>query len=76
MIIDYPEWRSTVSGAARRRRVRDSVFCPPRKRISQERIFFIAELPKGLTRKIGCRSLRDILIAQPDLLEQRVVLRV
>jgi acyl-coenzyme A synthetase/AMP-(fatty) acid ligase len=29
---------------------------------------FLAELPKGLTRKIGRRSLRDILIAQPDAL--------
>ena len=38
-----------------------------------ERIFFLAELPKGLTGKVDRRSLRDILIAQPDLLEQRVV---
>ena len=37
-----------------------------------ERIFFLAELPKGLTGKVDRRSLRDILIAQPDLLEQRV----
>ena len=38
-----------------------------------ERIFFLAELPKGLTGKVDRRSLRDILIAQSDLLEQRVV---
>ena len=38
-----------------------------------ERIFFLAELPKGLTGKVDRRGLRDILIAQPDLLEQRVV---
>jgi long-chain acyl-CoA synthetase len=38
-----------------------------------ERILFVAELPKGLTGKIDRRSLRDMLIAQPDLLEQRVV---
>ena len=41
-----------------------------------ERIFFLAKLPRGLTGKIDRRSLRDILIAQPDLLEQRIVLRV
>ncbi|HKW35189.1 MAG TPA: hypothetical protein VJN92_19410 [Candidatus Acidoferrum sp.] len=41
-----------------------------------ERIFFLAELPKGLTGKVDRRSLRDLLIAQPDLLEQRVVPRV
>jgi long-chain acyl-CoA synthetase len=35
-----------------------------------ERILFAAELPKGLTGKVDRRSLRDILIAQPDLLEQ------
>ena len=45
-------------------------------RITRCRSFFLAELPKGLTGKIDRRSLRDILIAQPDLLEQRVVLRV
>ena len=38
-----------------------------------ERIFFLAELPKSLTGKVDRRSLRDILIAKPDLLEQRVV---
>jgi long-chain acyl-CoA synthetase len=38
-----------------------------------DRIFFVAELPKGLTGKVDRRSLRDILIAQPDLLEQHVV---
>jgi len=38
-----------------------------------ERIFFLPELPKGLTGKVDRRRLRDILIAQPDLLEQRVV---
>jgi len=38
-----------------------------------ERIFFLGELPKGLTGKVDRRGLRDILIAQPDLLEQRVV---
>ena len=39
-----------------------------------ERIFFLAELPKGLTGKVDRRGLRDILIAQPDLLEQGTVL--
>ncbi len=38
-----------------------------------ERIFFLTELPKGLTGKVDRRSLRDILIAQPDLLKQHVV---
>jgi len=38
-----------------------------------ERIFFLAEVPKGLTGKVDRRSLRDILIAQPDVLKQRVV---
>jgi acyl-CoA synthetase (AMP-forming)/AMP-acid ligase II len=38
-----------------------------------ERIFFLAELPKSLTGKVDRRSLRDSLIAQPDLLQQRVV---
>jgi long-chain acyl-CoA synthetase len=38
-----------------------------------ERIFFFAELPKGPTGKVDRRNLRDILIAQPDLLEQGVV---
>jgi long-chain acyl-CoA synthetase len=38
-----------------------------------ERILFAAELPKGLTGKVDRRSLRDTLIAQPDLLKQRVV---
>src|SRR5262249_29597042 len=41
-----------------------------------ERIFFLPELPKGPTGKVDRRSLRDILIAQPNLLEQRVVPRV
>jgi len=36
-----------------------------------ERIFFLAELPKGVTGKVDRRGLRDILIAQPELLEQR-----
>jgi acyl-coenzyme A synthetase/AMP-(fatty) acid ligase len=40
-----------------------------------ERIL-LEELPKGLTGKVDRRSLRDILIAQPDLLKQRVVARV
>ncbi len=38
-----------------------------------ERVFFLAEVPKGLTGKVDRRSLRDILIAQPDVLKQRVV---
>lgn len=38
-----------------------------------ERIFFLSELPKTLTGKVDRRSLRDIVIAKPDLLEQRVV---
>lgn len=41
-----------------------------------ERIFVLAELPKGLTGKVDRRGLRDILISQPDLFEQRVVPRV
>jgi long-chain acyl-CoA synthetase len=41
-----------------------------------ERVFFLAEVPKGLTGKVDRRSLRDILIAQPNLLQQRVVSRV
>jgi long-chain acyl-CoA synthetase len=41
-----------------------------------EQIFFLAELPKGLTGKVDRRGLRDLLIAQPDLLDQRVVPRV
>ena len=41
-----------------------------------ERIFFLTELPKGLTGKVDRRSLRDILIAKPDPLQQRVVSRV
>jgi long-chain acyl-CoA synthetase len=41
-----------------------------------ERILFLTELPKGLTGKVDRRSLRDILIAQPDLFEQRVVAEV
>lgn len=36
-----------------------------------ERIFSIQELPKGSTGKVDRRRLRDILIAQPELLEQR-----
>ena len=35
-----------------------------------ERIFFLPELPKGLTGKVDRRSLRDILVAQPDVLKQ------
>jgi long-chain acyl-CoA synthetase len=38
-----------------------------------ERILFLAELPKGLTGKVDRRSLRDLLVAQPDLLKQLVV---
>jgi long-chain acyl-CoA synthetase len=38
-----------------------------------ERIFFVPELPKGLTGKVDRRGLRDSLIAKPGLLEQRVV---
>ena len=38
-----------------------------------ERIFFLPELPEGLTGKVDRRSLRDILIAQPDVLKQLVV---
>ena len=41
-----------------------------------QRVFLLPELPKGLTGKVDRRSLRDILIAQPDVLEQRVVSRV
>jgi long-chain acyl-CoA synthetase len=38
-----------------------------------DRIFFLAELPKSLTGKVDRRSLRNILIAQADLLKQLVV---
>ena len=38
-----------------------------------ERTFSLAELPKGLTGKVDRRGLRDILTAQPDLLDQRPV---
>jgi len=38
-----------------------------------ERIFFLPEMPKGLTGKVDRRSLRDLLIAQPDVLKKRVV---
>jgi len=41
-----------------------------------ERVFFLPELPKGLTGKVDRRSLRDMLIAQADVLKQRVVSRV
>jgi long-chain acyl-CoA synthetase len=37
-----------------------------------DRVLFLAELPKGLTGKIDRRKLREILIAQPDPLEQHV----
>jgi long-chain acyl-CoA synthetase len=38
-----------------------------------ERVLFLEELPKGLTGKVDRRRLRDILIAQPNLLEKHVV---
>jgi long-chain acyl-CoA synthetase len=41
-----------------------------------ERVFFLDELPKGLTGKVDRRRLRDILITQPQLLEQHVEARV
>ena len=37
-----------------------------------DRILFVEALPKGLTGKIDRRHLRDLLIAQPNLLEQHV----
>jgi long-chain acyl-CoA synthetase len=37
-----------------------------------ERILFIDELPKGLTGKVDRRRLREVVIAQPDLLQQSV----
>lgn len=41
-----------------------------------ERIFFIQELPKGLTGKVDRRRLRDIFIAQSELLEQPAEARI
>jgi len=41
-----------------------------------QRVFLLPELPKGLTGKVDRRSLRDMLIAQADVLKQRVVSRV
>jgi acyl-CoA synthetase (AMP-forming)/AMP-acid ligase II len=41
-----------------------------------ERIFFIDNLPKGLTGKVDRRVLRDMLIAEPNLIEKRVEARV
>lgn len=41
-----------------------------------ERIFFIEELPKGSTGKVDRRRLRDILIAQAELLEQHAEARI
>jgi long-chain acyl-CoA synthetase len=38
-----------------------------------ERILFIEQLPKGLTGKVHRRSLKEMLIAQPDLFEKRAV---
>ena len=38
-----------------------------------ERILFIPQLPKGLTGKVQRRALKEMLIAQPDLLEKRAV---
>jgi long-chain acyl-CoA synthetase len=38
-----------------------------------EQILFLEALPKGLTGKIDRRHLRDMLIAQPNLLEKHVV---
>ena len=37
-----------------------------------DRIFFIEELPKGLTGKVDRRRLRDILIVQPNFLKKHV----
>jgi long-chain acyl-CoA synthetase len=38
-----------------------------------DRILFLEALPKGLTGKVDRRRLRDMLIAQPNLLEKHVV---
>ena len=38
-----------------------------------ERILFIEQLPKGLTGKVQRRALKEMLIAQPDLIEQCAV---
>jgi long-chain acyl-CoA synthetase len=38
-----------------------------------ERVLFVEELPKGLTGKVDRRRLRDLLVAEPHLLEQHVV---
>ena len=35
-----------------------------------EKVLFIEQMPKGLTGKVQRRSLREMLIAQPDLIEQ------
>ena len=41
-----------------------------------ERIFFIDNLPKGLTGKVDRRRLRDMMIAQPNFFEKDVEARV
>ncbi len=41
-----------------------------------ERIYFMDELPKGLTGKIDRRRLREILLADPDLIESKIEARV
>lgn len=41
-----------------------------------DRILFVEQLPKGLTGKVDRRRLSDILIADPSLLEKRVVARI
>ena len=40
------------------------------------RIFFMDELPKGLTGKVDRRRLREVLLTEPDLLPNEPVLRV
>jgi acyl-coenzyme A synthetase/AMP-(fatty) acid ligase len=40
------------------------------------RVFFMEALPKGLTGKVDRRRLRDILLADPDLIENKVEARV
>jgi long-chain acyl-CoA synthetase len=41
-----------------------------------ERTYFMDELPKGLTGKVDRRRLREILLAQADLVEDEVIARV
>lgn len=40
------------------------------------RIYFMDELPKGLTGKVDRRRLREILLADPDLIENDTIVRV